>query len=81
MSEMLPTRNHAVDQRDDFLVKGRRSDFPDLVGVLHTHPGDGILEPSNNDILGIPDGLIGVIYKDGEMISYTNRGPAAQAIA
>jgi proteasome lid subunit RPN8/RPN11 len=74
VTEMRPTRNYAADPRWDFLVRGSRRTMPNLIGVLHTHPGGGV-SPSPTDLAAIPSDMLGIVWWKGEWCAYTKEGP------
>ena len=70
-----PENHFAILQEDiDYLEQSDREGR--VLGFIHTHDPKDLLhmEPSQGDIEGLPDGMIGGIYSGGMLYLFNNKG-------
>ena len=65
-----PAEHFSIHSRD---VLPYIEDGENIIGIVHRHPPKTPM-PSINDILGIPAGLLGAVWCDGEVSWYTRNG-------
>ncbi len=66
----LPAEHFAIHSHD---VLPYVEDGEQVIGIVHRHP-PGNIKPSMNDILGIPTGVLGAVWCEGNIAWYTSNG-------
>ena len=73
VKRFLEVRNSSPSPEMTFQV--RKGDLPridDLVGFMHSHPNAPI-DPSDEDLQGLPKGMIGAVWQNGELCWYGHK--------
>lgn len=71
----LRTKTFSVTTADYENIEQRvRNAGLEVVGVVHSHPGQEEPEPSNADIRGLPEGWVGAVWTRGGVCFYTREG-------
>lgn len=78
-----PTDHYTIVSSDVVAAKRKWRGW-EAIGLMHTHPGLGFdLMPSHDDVTGLPDACLGVIYnpETGIVITYDREGERERGMA
>jgi proteasome lid subunit RPN8/RPN11 len=84
---IVPVSNRHHDRRNHFAVSMsavREATMRcerwgwQVVGVVHTHPITDVIDPSADDIAGLPEGWVGAVLQLGDARWYTKKGPVPE---
>ncbi len=83
ITNYVPINNSSSEPKEEFLIrKSAIKGINNIVGYLHSHDVD-FPNPSENDLIGLPECHIGVVWCDGKLNWYSrnNEIEIVEAIA